>query len=98
MKEKIMEERKNSVTAPVIWNFLEANEGLFYTTRILKSALYMDFYDYCESIFVIQLTNGTCFIFEHDCGVIAHIKEERNAMEKYMMRIPASNYTEYITF
>lgn len=75
--------------------FIENNKRLF-DGIYGKSALYLQ--DNCEGIYVIQATNGTCFIFRLDCGVLQDIKTERNAMEKYMMRIPTSEYAEYIVF
>jgi len=82
---------------PAINNFLNSNERLF-RGMYFKSALYMAFYDYCESIYVFQMENGTCFIFELECGILEHMREERNSMEKYMMRIPNSSCAEYTTF
>ena len=87
----------NYVDAPIIRNFLDRSEGVF-RSMIIKSALYMGFYDYCEYLYVIQTMNGNCFIFEFCGGELEHIKEECNAMEKYMKRIPYSDYVEYIKF
>lgn len=75
--------------------FIENNEKLFDGV-CGKSALYIQ--DNCEGIYVIQTTIGTCFILEFNCGVLCNMKTERNAMEKYMMRIPVSEYAEYIVF
>lgn len=95
MEKSMKEKMKPMGGGTIIKKFIDRNEGLLHEVRG-KSALFVQ--DYCSEMFVIQTVNGTCFVFEFDCGELSKIKTEHNAMERYMMLIPTSEYAEYITF
>lgn len=84
-------------TAPAIQNFLNKNNILFRGV-CFKSALYVASYDCYNVTYIFQKENGNCFVLEFSGGELEHIREERNAMEKYMMRISSYDYAEYYKF
>lgn len=84
-----------------IKNFLKKHNDFFCSNyRTLNRGLYLHA-DETEIIVLEEVMNergdnsNRVFVFEFECGCLAICRTETNAMEKYLMRIPFTDYAEY---